>query len=356
MSHIFISYSKQDIQFARYLKRLLETEGFGVWMDETGLVPSERWWPTIERNIDTCAAFVVIMSSHSKESTWVEREILRAEKKKKPIFPVLLEGEEWSRLADVQYADMRAGLEATLPVRLLEGLTAVVPVHSPQPVPEPLPGDLIAHAGAAPGLADLEPAAPEFDVHFAGVERHRPIEIEREDLKRQRPEWEAAAFSGPAPATALSMAAPESLPVPIRRPLTVTVGGRVMALAGSTERLVAGFIDLLIIFVLSVIFVYSIDPNLNENMSGLFFVLVGIPYHWFFLALNHGQTPGKKLLGLQVVKADGGPLTSADARNRTLVYFLGYLPLYMGLIWILFDPSRQGWHDKVAKTYVIKVQ
>jgi hypothetical protein len=49
MSHIFISYSKQNIAFARRLRHLLEAEGFAVWMDETRLVPSERWWPTIEK-------------------------------------------------------------------------------------------------------------------------------------------------------------------------------------------------------------------------------------------------------------------------------------------------------------------
>jgi hypothetical protein len=62
MDHIFISYSKKDINFARHLRRLLTDEGFGVWMDETRLVPAEQWWPTIEQNIETCAAFIVIMS------------------------------------------------------------------------------------------------------------------------------------------------------------------------------------------------------------------------------------------------------------------------------------------------------
>src|ERR1700690_3000853 len=92
MAHIFISYSKKDIFFARHLRDLLQDNGFAVWMDETKLIPSERWWPTIERNIESCGAFIVIMSPNSKESDWVEREILVAEKKanRKPIFPVLL--------------------------------------------------------------------------------------------------------------------------------------------------------------------------------------------------------------------------------------------------------------------------
>ncbi len=50
MSHLFLSYSKKDIAFARELRERLLAEGFAVWMDETKLVPSERWWKTIEQN------------------------------------------------------------------------------------------------------------------------------------------------------------------------------------------------------------------------------------------------------------------------------------------------------------------
>ena len=102
MTHVFISYSKKNIEFARYLRGLLQDHGFTVWMDETKLVPSERWWTRIEQNVKTCAAFVIIMSPEAKDSDWVEREILVAEKTKKPIFPVLLAGEAWSRLGNIQ--------------------------------------------------------------------------------------------------------------------------------------------------------------------------------------------------------------------------------------------------------------
>jgi hypothetical protein len=114
MSHIFISYSKQDIDFVRYLRALLEESGFNVWMDEARLTPSARWWRNIEKSIDGCGAFVIVMSPDAYESDWVEREILRAEKKRRPIYPVLLAGDPWSRLANIQYEDMRTGLRARL--------------------------------------------------------------------------------------------------------------------------------------------------------------------------------------------------------------------------------------------------
>jgi|FLYN01.1.fsa_nt_gi hypothetical protein len=125
MSHIFISYSKQDVDFVRYLRTLLEQEGFAVWVDEARLTPSTRWWKDIEHNIERCAAFLVVMTPDAAESDWVEREILLAESRKKPIYPVLLAGAPWSRLANIQYEDMRAGLRARLSHRLVHALREV---------------------------------------------------------------------------------------------------------------------------------------------------------------------------------------------------------------------------------------
>ncbi|MBX3084763.1 MAG: SUMF1/EgtB/PvdO family nonheme iron enzyme [Anaerolineae bacterium] len=146
MSHIFISYSKKDIEFARHLRHMLQDHGFAVWMDETRLVPSEKWWPTIERNIISCVAFVVIMSPNGKDSEWIEREILVAEEEehRKPIFPVLLDGKRWGRLANLQYQDMRQGIGATtLRAEFVEGLRQYVPAGGgkvPPPLPEPVIG------------------------------------------------------------------------------------------------------------------------------------------------------------------------------------------------------------------------
>jgi formylglycine-generating enzyme required for sulfatase activity len=165
MSHIFISYSKQNIAFARRLRHLLEAEGFAVWMDETRLVPSERWWPTIEKNIRTCAAFIVIMSPEAQTSDWVEREILLAERTKKLIFPVLLDGEAWARLGNIQYDDMTAGMKAVLSERFINGLALYAPQHTGEAAPPPLPGEPLTTAVQPPLPVRVEspprpPAAP----------------------------------------------------------------------------------------------------------------------------------------------------------------------------------------------------
>jgi len=65
-------------------------------------------------------------------------------------------------------------------------------------------------------------------------------------------------------------------------------------------------------------------------------------------------TPGKLLLKLKITNADNKPLTPKDAILR----FVGYIPsavvIFFGFIWIGLDPEKQGWHDKIAKTHVIK--
>lgn len=117
MAHIFISYSKQDVEFMRYLKALLEAQGYSVWVDEARLTPSVRWWKTIEQNVTECSAFVIVMSPSASDSDWVEREILLAESENRTIIPVLLAGNPWPRLANIQFEDMRAGVRAKLSPR-----------------------------------------------------------------------------------------------------------------------------------------------------------------------------------------------------------------------------------------------
>ena len=81
--------------------------------------------------------------------------------------------------------------------------------------------------------------------------------------------------------------------------------------------------------------------------------LVGVVYYWYFWTRQEGQTPGKKLMNIRVIKADGGPLTDSDAIIRYIGYYLNSIVLMLGWIWALFDAKSQGWHDKLAQTYVV---
>jgi uncharacterized RDD family membrane protein YckC len=87
--------------------------------------------------------------------------------------------------------------------------------------------------------------------------------------------------------------------------------------------------------------------------AGLGF-FVGLAYQWFFLTQNHGQTIGKMLMGIRVVKLSGEPLQATDAILRYLGTYLNSAIFMLGWLWAAWDENRQGWHDKIANTIVVK--
>jgi hypothetical protein len=106
--HVFISHAHADAAYATRLAALLSSANVPVWTDEE-LLTGERWISVIRSRLDACVALVVVMSPAADESVWVEREIRRAEILGKPILPILLAGEPFFRLADMQYEDVAGG-------------------------------------------------------------------------------------------------------------------------------------------------------------------------------------------------------------------------------------------------------
>ena len=79
-----------------------------------------------------------------------------------------------------------------------------------------------------------------------------------------------------------------------------------------------------------------------------------ILYHWYFLTRHNGQTPGKSLLGIRVVRADHKPITLKTVVIRVIGYVLNGLILFLGWINIFIDHDRRGWHDILAGTVVVR--
>lgn len=77
---------------------------------------------------------------------------------------------------------------------------------------------------------------------------------------------------------------------------------------------------------------------------------------WCFMLFGAGQTPGKFLMKLRVVKADGSTPGFFLMLVREWVgkYLSGFV-FGLGWFFILFDKANQGWHDKLVATYVINV-
>ncbi len=108
MGHVFISYSRRDQEYARKLADDLREHDVEPWLDDR-IDFGNRWWRTIVKAIRGCAAFVVVMTPESEESEWVEREILLAQRERKPILPLLLRGKGHSLLITTQHADVTSG-------------------------------------------------------------------------------------------------------------------------------------------------------------------------------------------------------------------------------------------------------
>ncbi|MDT3706563.1 MAG: RDD family protein [Thiobacillus sp.] len=66
-------------------------------------------------------------------------------------------------------------------------------------------------------------------------------------------------------------------------------------------------------------------------------------------------TPGKMAVSTRIVDADSGNAASAGQLiGRYFAYFAACIPLGLGILWVAFDRRKQGWHDKLAGTVVVR--
>ena len=76
-------------------------------------------------------------------------------------------------------------------------------------------------------------------------------------------------------------------------------------------------------------------------------------YFTVFTALWHGQTPGKKALGIRVLQLDGTPLSMWDSFGRYGGYGAGLATGLLGFIQVFWNPNRQAIQDQISATVVI---
>ncbi len=66
-------------------------------------------------------------------------------------------------------------------------------------------------------------------------------------------------------------------------------------------------------------------------------------------------TPGKMAIGARIVDAKtGGRPSTGQLIGRYLAYYVSIVPLLLGLIWVGIDQRKQGWHDMLAGTVVVR--
>ena len=108
MSYIFISYSRQDQAYVTLLAQALESHRLPVWLDDR--IDYGTTWPrVIQDQLEQCAVFLLVMSPRSENSHWVQCELSMALELKKPVFPLLLEGDRWLAVAALQQVNVVEG-------------------------------------------------------------------------------------------------------------------------------------------------------------------------------------------------------------------------------------------------------
>ncbi|MFN2582295.1 MAG: RDD family protein [Candidatus Dormibacteria bacterium] len=77
--------------------------------------------------------------------------------------------------------------------------------------------------------------------------------------------------------------------------------------------------------------------------------------YFSYLWSHGGQSLGQRLCGLHVVDAaTGGGISTGRAIGRYVGMLISAYVLDIGLIWVAFDPRKQGWQDKMANTFVVR--
>jgi uncharacterized RDD family membrane protein YckC len=135
-----------------------------------------------------------------------------------------------------------------------------------------------------------------------------------------------------------------------------------MEYAGFWSRVGASLIDTVIILIITVpmlIAVYGGSYWENDSMIAgpadfmISYVLPAVIVIVLWIKLS--ATPGKMAIGATIVDArTGGKPSVGQFVIRYLGYFVSTVPLFLGLIWVGFDSRKQGWHDKMAGTVVVR--
>mgnify|MGYP000057734147 CR=1 FL=1 len=132
--------------------------------------------------------------------------------------------------------------------------------------------------------------------------------------------------------------------------------------AGFWVRVIASIIDTVILLLVSsplLLLIYGKNYWVSDSFSKGFwdyiisyaFPAIAIILFWHYKS----ATPGKMLLGLKIVSlGTTQQLSVGQSIGRYLAYFPSMFVFMIGIIWVAFDRRKQGWHDKLANTVVIK--
>ena len=96
---------------------------------------------------------------------------------------------------------------------------------------------------------------------------------------------------------------------------------------------------------------YSYEP-IAFTTTNLFFFIIDVSYFIYFF--GKGQTLGMMITKVKLCRTDGThPIGYKKGAIRLIGMGISETAIGLGFLWILLDKNRQGWHDKIAGTYVV---
>jgi uncharacterized RDD family membrane protein YckC len=202
---------------------------------------------------------------------------------------------------------------------------------------------VLATAAASPFSAVPPPLPQSYSAPASGVNMAPPAPVPA--TYNPGASQSAPASTVPPPAAA---AAPPSagFAIPASHLATGPAATRLLPRAAFRERFAALVLDVIL-----VIIVVQLGDLLDSGRATFLGMLV---YHIGFWTWKQ-TTVGGMICQLKIVRTDGAPLTFADALVRGLSAIFSVVVVFIGFLWVIRDPERQAWHDKVAGTYVVKV-
>ncbi|CAH0991031.1 hypothetical protein SIN8267_01132 [Sinobacterium norvegicum] len=132
--------------------------------------------------------------------------------------------------------------------------------------------------------------------------------------------------------------------------------------AGFWIRAGASVIDSIIIVLFTVPIIYAVYGESyfysQDHVQGASDIIITyiLPFIATILFWKYkSATPGKMAIKVKIVDAKtGNPPSTSQSIIRYLGYYVSMIPLFLGFFWVIWDSKKQGWHDKMAGTVVIR--
>lgn len=116
------------------------------------------------------------------------------------------------------------------------------------------------------------------------------------------------------------------------------------------DSIILGVLGFTVGFVSALAFLDVVDEL--EHMLDFLGILISMGYFTYFF--GNGQTPGMKAMNIKLCGTDATyPIGHVKGFLRWIGMVISGLAIGLGFLWILIDKNKQGWHDKIAGTYVV---